>query len=48
MGANGTPKKRGLTHFLHRQWINTTVGKELHKKECERQKKLPVKVKVIK
>jgi len=47
MGANGTAKKRGMEHYLHRQWLNTTVGKERHAEDVKRQRALPVKPKLV-
>lgn len=43
MGSNGTPKKRGLYHYLYKQWKETKSGREIHAKEVERQRALPVK-----
>ena len=39
MGNNGTPKARGGAHYLFRQWANTTLGKEEHRKKMLADKK---------
>jgi hypothetical protein len=41
----GQAKKKGLAHYLHKQWVATSTGAELHKADVARQKKLPVKPK---
>jgi hypothetical protein len=46
--SNSTPKKRSLTYHLHKQWIQTKTGKELHAKEVKRQHSLPIKPKRVK
>lgn len=46
MGSNQLAKKRGLAHYLHKQWINTKSGREEHAKEIERMRALPVKPRV--
>jgi hypothetical protein len=39
---SGNKESKGMAHFLHKQWTATKSGKELHKLECERMKKLKV------
>jgi hypothetical protein len=48
MGGNSNPKKRGLAKFLHKQYIATKTGKELHAKEVKYQRSLPAKPKRVK
>jgi hypothetical protein len=43
MGGNSIPKKRGLVHHLHKQWLGTKQGKEQHQAEIERQRRIPAK-----
>ena len=44
-GAGGVKKKRGMDHYLHRQWIATKIGREQHKQDCLRMKAIPIKAK---
>lgn len=45
MGNNITKKPRGMAHWLHKQWVATKSGREQHKADMERMRKLPVKPK---
>ena len=45
MGNTQDAKKRGMAHWLHKQWIATKAGRDQHKIDMERMRKLPVKPK---
>lgn len=38
MGTNTEAKKRGMQHYLHKQWIATVRGKEEHEKQVKEEK----------
>jgi hypothetical protein len=48
MADNQINKKRGMAHHLHKQWIATKIGAELHAADVARQKALPKKTKIVK
>jgi hypothetical protein len=39
MGGNSTPKTRGLSHWLHKQWAATSIGKKLHEADVLKQRR---------
>lgn len=43
MGSTSNAKKRGLYHYLYKQWKETKIGHEIHDREVKRQRALPVK-----
>ena len=45
VGTAGVKKKRGMAYYLHKQWIATKMGRELHKQDCIRMRALPIKPK---
>jgi hypothetical protein len=46
---NGTKGKVGIAAHLHKQWINTSTGREIHDKQVKEMKeKYPPKAKRVK
>ena len=39
MSSDQTTKVKGIAHYLHKQWVATTTGRELHEKEVAKQRK---------
>lgn len=41
--SNSDQKRRGMQHYLHRQWIATKGGQEQHKADCAKMREKKVK-----